>query len=152
MYGWYTQQSTTRILRALNEFQRYHTTTPSSNDIYLHRIIQHHNNVREVFNLGTALRPFHRHVRWVSKKHLSKRAEYSPNLQDLRSEGPLHQNEGYYVILVEGIDGIVGKMKIVQDILATSYINNMDVWQYNNQTGWMIRVNDTTNKWHDRTK
>ena len=140
MYGWYTQQSTTRILRALNEFQRYHTTTPSANDIYLHCIIQHHNNVREVFNLGTALRPFHRHVRWVSKKHLSKRAEYSPNLQDLRSEGPLHQNEGYYVILVyEGIDGIVGKMKIVQDILATSYINNMDVWQYNNQPGWMIR-------------
>ena len=27
-----------------------------------------------------------------------------------RSEGPLHQNEGYYVILVyEGIDGIVGE-------------------------------------------
>ena len=117
MYGWYTQQSTTRILRALNEFQRYHTTTPSANDIYLHRIIQHHNNVHEVFNLGTALRPFHRHLRWVSKKHLSKRAEYSPNLQDLRSEGPLHQNEGYYVIIVyEGIGGIVGEIKIVQDI------------------------------------
>ena len=74
------------------------------------------------------LRPFHRHLRWVFTKHLSKRAEYSPNLQDLRSEGPLHQNEGYYVILVyEGIDGIVGEMKIVQYILATSYINNMDV-------------------------
>lgn len=47
-----------------------------------------------------------------------KRAEYSPNLQDLRSEGPLHQNEGYYVIIVyEGIGGIVGEIKIVQDIL-----------------------------------
>ena len=51
-------------------------------------------------------------------KHLPKNVEYSPNLQDLRSEGPLHQNEGYYVIIVyEGIGGIVGEIKIVQDIL-----------------------------------
>ena len=34
-----------------------------------------------------------------------------------RGEGPLHQNEGYYVIIVyKGIDGIVGEIKIVQDI------------------------------------
>ena len=62
------------------------------------------------------------------KESSLKKGGVQSQSKDLSSEGPLHQNEGYYVILVyERIDGIVGKMKIVQDILATSYINNMYV-------------------------
>ena len=53
----------------------------------------------------------------IEEASLKKGGVLSPNLQDLRSEGPLHQNEGYYVIIVyEGIGGIVGEIKIVQDI------------------------------------